>query len=126
MGTRINYAVVDLDEAASVERGIIAVLYSNGHHNSYDPEQAFMDAVEKSAGPTSLVRTLLNETYPQVDSGASQTGAVFSLDYAAGDNETVYIAVYKDGGEPYTLLRESMDRSGIKASIFKHIQELQA
>lgn len=85
MGTRVNVFIGESRAKAG------AVLYANTHHPNVDIEQIVRDAVTDAVGPTSLVKGLLDKTYPSDHLDHKEGDNIFSIDLEPYDHEFVLI-----------------------------------
>jgi hypothetical protein len=90
MGTRINYEIGAMPSA---------ILFSNSHHDTENPEQVFRAAVARHGHcQTDLVRELLNCFY-RSSSGRHRPGDyMFSVDMEPGDREKILRVLYETEG----------------------------
>lgn len=89
MGKRINYEIGPLPSA---------ILQSNSHHESEDPEEVFRALVRKnSVSQTGLVADLLQATYQSSCHGHKAGDCMFTIDLHAQDREKVLRVLYDQG-----------------------------
>lgn len=99
MGTRINYLILAAGQSLPA-----AVLFSNSHHDTEDPELAFRDCVSRCTGQTDLVATLLSEQYSTAHGNHRVGDRMFSIDLYPQDHERVLSVVFSSDGEPPSIV----------------------
>lgn len=99
MGKRLNYVINGIGDHTSP----CAVLFSNSHHSSEDPQVIFEAAARESNGPTSLVEKLLSMRYASDDGEHRKGDRMFWLDADQGDREAVSYATFDADGPEVTI-----------------------
>ena len=90
MGTRVNIIIGGYDDVP-----VGASLFINTSHPEINVDELVGEFIEKSTGVSSLVRNLLNITYP-FDAGTHKKGDdMFSVDAQPDDHEYI-IRVHSD------------------------------
>lgn len=96
MGTRLNFIIANQMQGKPAPA---AVLYCNNSHQDINALDTVKEIAKESFGPTSMVRQLLQLTYPSPGGNHFDGDFVFSLDTAPHDNEEIYTVMFMDGPE---------------------------